>query len=69
MMSGFGWAKNPMVNRIDQMRKDIPITLLYGSRSWIDHSAAEIIKYKRIDSYFKLQVSKTFKDRVWYAVI
>ncbi|EFA06792.2 (Lyso)-N-acylphosphatidylethanolamine lipase isoform X1 [Tribolium castaneum] len=56
MMSGFGWAKNPMVNRIDKMRKDISITLLYGSRSWIDHSAAEIIKFKRIDSYFKLQV-------------
>ena len=57
MMSGFGWAKNPMVKRIDQMRKDVPITLLYGSRSWIDHSATDIIKNKRIDSYFKLQVS------------
>ncbi|KAJ3648982.1 hypothetical protein Zmor_020746 [Zophobas morio] len=56
MMSGFGWAKNPMVKRIDQMRKDVPITLLYGSRSWIDHSATDIIKNKRIDSYFKLQV-------------
>jgi pimeloyl-ACP methyl ester carboxylesterase len=57
MMSGFGWAKNPMVKRIDTMKKDIPITLLYGSRSWIDHSATDIIKNKRIDSYFKLQVS------------
>jgi pimeloyl-ACP methyl ester carboxylesterase len=56
MMSGFGWAKNPMVKRIDTMKKDIPITLLYGSRSWIDHSATDIIKNKRIDSYFKLQV-------------
>ncbi|XP_019881715.1 (Lyso)-N-acylphosphatidylethanolamine lipase isoform X2 [Aethina tumida] len=56
MMSGFGWAKNPMVKRIDKLRPDIPITLTYGSRTWIDHSAAEIIKDKRMDSYFKLQV-------------
>ncbi|CAH1163557.1 unnamed protein product [Phaedon cochleariae] len=56
MMSDFGWAKNPIVRRIDQLRAEIPITLLYGSRSWIDHSAGEIIKEKRIHNYFKLQV-------------
>lgn len=56
MMSGFGWAKHPMVNRIDKMHKDVPITLLYGSRSWVDNSAGEIIKEKRIDSFVNLQV-------------
>ncbi|KAF7281539.1 (Lyso)-N-acylphosphatidylethanolamine lipase-like isoform X2 [Rhynchophorus ferrugineus] len=56
MMSNFGWAKNPIVRRIDRLDKRIPITLLYGSRSWIDHSAEDIIKLKRSDSYFKLQV-------------
>lgn len=57
MMSGFGWAKNPMVNRIDKLDQNIPITLCYGSRSWIDHSAADIIRDKRRDSYFYKQVS------------
>lgn len=56
MMSGFGWAKNPMVRRIDQLDSKIPITLLYGSRSWIDHSAGEVLKENRYKSYFKLHV-------------
>lgn len=51
MMSGFGWAKHPMVNRIDKLDKDVPITLIYGSRSWVDNSAGEIIKEKRMMSY------------------
>ncbi|CAH1105239.1 unnamed protein product [Psylliodes chrysocephalus] len=56
MMSDFGWAKNPMVRRIDRLREDVPITLLYGSRSWIDHSASDIIKDKRMNSFIKIHV-------------
>ncbi|XP_066142419.1 (Lyso)-N-acylphosphatidylethanolamine lipase-like isoform X1 [Euwallacea fornicatus] len=56
MMSGFGWAKNPMVRRIDRLDSGVPITLLWGSKSWIDHSAEEIIKNKRYNSYFNLKV-------------
>lgn len=58
MMSGFGWAKHPIVNRIDKLHKDVPITLLYGSRSWVDNSAGEVIKEKRMDSFVNLQVLK-----------
>ncbi|KAJ8925450.1 hypothetical protein NQ315_009283 [Exocentrus adspersus] len=56
MMLNYGWAKNPIVRRIDKLDANIPITLLYGSRSWIDHSATEVIREKRIRWYFKLQV-------------
>ncbi|KAK4884118.1 hypothetical protein RN001_000389 [Aquatica leii] len=56
MTAGFGWAKNPMVQRIDKLDKKIPITLLYGSRSWVDNSVGEIIKEKLCDSYVQLQV-------------
>ncbi|XP_012228549.1 (Lyso)-N-acylphosphatidylethanolamine lipase [Linepithema humile] len=56
MMHGFGWAKNPMVKRMDNLREDIPITLLYGSRSWIDNSAGEMIKQYRSSSYVNVQV-------------
>ncbi|XP_018580013.1 1-acylglycerol-3-phosphate O-acyltransferase ABHD5 [Anoplophora glabripennis] len=56
MMVDFAWAKNPIVRRIDKLSPTIAITLLYGSRSWTDHSATDIIKEKRIHSYFKLQV-------------
>lgn len=52
LMSGFGWAKNPMVRRMEQLRSDIPVTLLYGSRSWVDNRAGHTIKEKRpADSY------------------
>lgn len=58
MMQGFGWAKNPIVRRMDKLRDDIPITLLYGSRSWVDNSAGEMIKQNRSSSYVNVQVGK-----------
>lgn len=60
MMSGFGWAKYPMVNRMDSLRSDIPITLIYGGRSWVDNSAGEKIKELRsTSSYVNIIVSKS----------
>lgn len=56
MMQGFGWAKNPIVKRMDKLSSEIPITLLYGSRSWVDNSAGEAIKQSRLSSYVNVQV-------------
>ncbi|KAG7207862.1 hypothetical protein KM043_009461 [Ampulex compressa] len=56
MMQGFGWAKNPIVKRMDKLDPEIPITLLYGSRSWVDNSAGETIKQSRLSSYVNVQV-------------
>lgn len=58
MMHGFGWAKNPVVKRMDKLSDDMPITLLYGSRSWVDNSAGETIKQYRSSSYVNVQVGK-----------
>ncbi|OAD53858.1 Abhydrolase domain-containing protein 4 [Eufriesea mexicana] len=55
MMQHFGWAKNPIVRRMDKLNPEIPITLLYGSRSWIDNSSWETIKHTRISSYINVQ--------------
>lgn len=57
MMSGFGWAKNPMLNRMHDVRDDKHITLLYGSRSWIDKSSWDLVKASRPSSYVNVQVS------------
>lgn len=51
MMSGFGWAKNPMIRRIHEIHDEIPITLIYGSRSWVDSTAGEVISKSRPNSY------------------
>lgn len=56
MMEGFGWAKNPMIKRIHQIRDDVDITLVYGSKSWVDHSSGEIIKKARPNSNVKIHV-------------
>ncbi|XP_033214990.1 (Lyso)-N-acylphosphatidylethanolamine lipase isoform X2 [Belonocnema kinseyi] len=56
MMQGFGWAKYPIVKRMDKLDAEIPITLIYGSRSWVDNSAGETIKQSRASSYVNVQV-------------
>ncbi|XP_026740866.1 1-acylglycerol-3-phosphate O-acyltransferase ABHD5 isoform X4 [Trichoplusia ni] len=43
LMTGFGWAKNPMMRRLDQLDPALPITVLYGSRSWVDNSSGQVI--------------------------
>lgn len=59
MMSGFGWAKYPMIQRMDSLRKGLPITLIYGARSWVDQDPGFTLKYMRNDSYVDVQVSCT----------
>lgn len=60
MMSSFGWAKNPMVLRIPNIRKDVPISFLYGAKSWIESKSGETVKEKRIDSFVEVKVSFRF---------
>ncbi|XP_075216908.1 pummelig isoform X2 [Lycorma delicatula] len=55
MMSGMGWAKNPMLKRIHLLNTTVPITLLYGGRSWIDNSAGEKIRDRR-SGYVNVQM-------------
>jgi len=56
MMHGFGWARHPMLRRMHSVRHDIPITLLYGSRSWIDKSSWDLLKAARESNYVNVQV-------------
>lgn len=43
----FGFAKNPMIKRIDKIKTHIPIWFVYGSRSWIDCTAGYTAVYIR----------------------
>ncbi|EFA82836.1 hypothetical protein PPL_04531 [Heterostelium album PN500] len=40
----FGWAVNPLIDRVKAMHPGIDVTLLYGSNSWIDHSSGHKLK-------------------------
>lgn len=52
----YGWARHPMIYRIGSVDKNIPITMIYGSRSWIDHSTGKETKERRNGCYVDVQV-------------
>lgn len=56
-MSRFGWAKYPMIHRISALRSDVPLTFIYGARSWIDRHPGELIREMRKGSSVDLHVS------------
>ncbi|CAL1289927.1 unnamed protein product [Larinioides sclopetarius] len=51
-----GWAKYPMMYRLNSLDWKIPITLVYGSRSWINRQPGLQIKYSRLNSFVDVQV-------------
>lgn len=53
MMESFGWARRPMLERIHLIRKDVPITMIYGANTWIDTSTGKKVKLQRPDSYVR----------------
>ncbi|KAA0718586.1 Protein ABHD4 [Triplophysa tibetana] len=38
MCESFGWAKRPMVQRVNLLPASMPVTMLYGALSWVDSS-------------------------------
>nr|XP_014339676.1 PREDICTED: abhydrolase domain-containing protein 4-like [Latimeria chalumnae] len=53
LTESLGWAKRPMLGRIHLIRKDLPITLIYGADSWIDISTGERVKNLLPDSHIR----------------
>lgn len=51
MTALFGWAKRPMTDRIGSMDASVPITMIFGSHSWMDSTWQNSVKYLREDSY------------------
>uniref|UniRef100_A0A3Q3L1I7 1-acylglycerol-3-phosphate O-acyltransferase ABHD5 n=1 Tax=Mastacembelus armatus TaxID=205130 RepID=A0A3Q3L1I7_9TELE len=50
----YGWAKRPMLERMDQLRPEIPLTIIYGSRSSIDSNSGSTIKEMRPHSHVEI---------------
>ncbi|XP_060762343.1 (Lyso)-N-acylphosphatidylethanolamine lipase-like isoform X2 [Neoarius graeffei] len=38
MLASLGWAKRPMVQRVNLLPPSMPVTMVYGSHSWVDSS-------------------------------
>ncbi|CAL8073343.1 unnamed protein product [Calicophoron daubneyi] len=50
------WAKRPLLGRVAQMDRRIPITFIYGSRSWMDMSSGLKTRALRPDSYVDVKI-------------
>ena len=58
MMDTFFWAKHPMIKRINDINKELPMTFIYGDKSFIDAIDENIVKEARPKSYTKLYMIK-----------
>ncbi|XP_028326397.1 1-acylglycerol-3-phosphate O-acyltransferase ABHD5 isoform X2 [Gouania willdenowi] len=56
MTDPYGWAKRPMLLRMEQLPSNIPITIIYGSRSNIDSNSASTIKTMRPSSHVEVKL-------------
>lgn len=52
-----GNARMPMIKRIDKIKIHIPIWFIYGTRTWIDYTAAYFAVWLRQCVYQKAQIS------------
>lgn len=52
----FGYAKYPMIHRVKDIDSAVPMTILYGSRSWVDSTTGYNIKYLRQKSFVDVQI-------------
>jgi hypothetical protein len=53
-----GWAKRPMIQRIADIDKNLPITFIYGSRTWMDRECGNQSRYLRTESRVDVEVTK-----------
>ena len=41
MTHPFTWAKNPMLNRVNLLEGKLPVSFIFGKRTWMDTSVGE----------------------------
>lgn len=59
MSESLGWAKRPMLQRVHLLPPSMPVTMLYGARSWVDSSSGESVAQIRKQAYTKVLVSSS----------
>ncbi|XP_015251345.1 (Lyso)-N-acylphosphatidylethanolamine lipase isoform X2 [Cyprinodon tularosa] len=54
MSETLGWAKRPMLQRVNLLSPSMPVTMLYGARSWVDSSSGDRAAEIRCKAYTKV---------------
>ncbi|KAL3090340.1 hypothetical protein niasHS_006792 [Heterodera schachtii] len=56
MSKNFGWAKRPMINRFGGISPSVPVTFIWGGKSWMDPGPAYEIQDRRQEAYVDVQI-------------
>ncbi|KAJ8387622.1 hypothetical protein AAFF_G00151720 [Aldrovandia affinis] len=56
MSESLGWAKRPMLQRVEQLPPSLPVTLVYGGRSWVDSSTGGRVEQLRPQGHTQTMV-------------
>ncbi|CAJ1071532.1 (Lyso)-N-acylphosphatidylethanolamine lipase [Xyrichtys novacula] len=56
MSESLGWAKRPMLQRVHLLPPSMPLSMLYGARSWVDSSSGDMVAHIREKAYTKVQL-------------
>lgn len=59
MSESLGWAKRPMLQRVHLLPPSMPVTMLYGARSWVDSSSGERVAQIRKQAPTRVLVSRS----------
>ncbi|PWA17430.1 hypothetical protein CCH79_00011404 [Gambusia affinis] len=54
MSETLGWAKRPMLQRVHILPPSMPVTMLYGARSWVDSSSGDRVAEIRGKAHTKV---------------
>ncbi|KAF7643330.1 hypothetical protein LDENG_00241470 [Lucifuga dentata] len=65
MSESLGWAKRPMLHRIHQLPPSMPLTMLYGARSWVDSSSGESVLHIRSPANTRVQLINDASHHVY----
>uniref|UniRef100_A0A914NDM4 AB hydrolase-1 domain-containing protein n=1 Tax=Meloidogyne incognita TaxID=6306 RepID=A0A914NDM4_MELIC len=57
MTKHYGWARRPMINRFNGIDPSVPVTFIWGGKSWMDPDPSYEIQARRQDtSYVDVQI-------------
>lgn len=59
------WPMNPIGERMKSLHTDIPLTFVYGQKSWLDPQPGFMIKESRPNSYTHIEIIETAGHKVF----
>ena len=65
MTRSFAFARRPMLRRIGGLDSRVPVTFIYGSRSWIDSGPGFEVQSTRTDSFVDVRVIQAAGHHVY----